>query len=287
MAEERRSERSLRVAALPLDTRRDAPHRVLAQVLRGLEEAAEQRVRLVLLPEMWPTSFPDPGATALDIARRIEDDAAAWLVVEERATALDLWVGGSAFASNGTQKPFNRFRLVGPGGELMHYDKAHLFTPNAEPLSFTAGDLRPNVAIGPLASDGNPVRIAAAICYDLRFGYHFQHLGAQGVELLMVPAQWAAVRASQWRALVIGRAVELQCFVVACNRTGSETIGRRELVLDYPGNALVVAPSGEVLAEGDGSGRLLVAELDLEQVDEARRLVPVVRDARRAAGEAS
>jgi predicted amidohydrolase len=284
---EERPPRLLRLALLPLDTRRGAPHRVLAQALRGVEEAAERGARILLLPEMWPTSFPDASATPNDVARRIEDDAAAWRVVEERATALGLWVGGSSFAANGAARPFNRFRLVGPGGELLHYDKAHLFTPTGEPLAFTAGDRRPAVAIGPLASDGNPVRVAAAICYDLRFGYHFQHLGAQGIELLLVPAQWAAERAAQWRALVVGRAVELQCFVAACNRTGSETVGRRELVLDYPGNALVASPGGHVLAEGDGSGALLVVDLDLDEVDRARRFVPVLRDARRTSDPAS
>ena len=33
----------------------------LTEVERGLREAAQRGVELVVLPEMWPTSFPDAG----------------------------------------------------------------------------------------------------------------------------------------------------------------------------------------------------------------------------------
>ncbi|MCK6446480.1 MAG: hypothetical protein L6Q99_08830 [Planctomycetes bacterium] len=81
-------------------------------------------------------------------------------------------------------------------------------------------------------------------------------------------------------AWVAGVAVANPSFVLACNRTGSETVGRRELVLDFPGNSLIAAPSRAVLAEGRGEDSLLVAEIDLELARELKLRVPVAKDRR-------
>ncbi|TAJ19207.1 MAG: carbon-nitrogen family hydrolase, partial [Planctomycetota bacterium] len=116
------------------------------------------------------------------------------------------------------------------------------------------------------------------ICYDLRFGELFVPLHAQRAELLLVPAQWPIARAGQWRALVIGRAVEAQAFVLACNRCGSASIGRRGETLEYPGNSLVVGPNGDVLAEGSAAGGWTTAEIDPAEARELRRRVPVEKD---------
>ena len=82
------------------------------------------------------------------------------------------------------------------------------------------------------------------------------------------------------RVWSIARAVEGQCFVVACNRTGSAEVGRRSHALDFPGNSLVVAPEGEVLAEGRGEAGLVEAELELDRARRYRTRLPVAKDER-------
>jgi predicted amidohydrolase len=99
-----------------------------------------------------------------------------------------------------------------------------------------------------------------------------------------VPAQWPAPRASHWEALVRGRAAELQAFVIGCNRTGRDLVGRRELALDFAGNSIVAGPDGTVLAFGRGESGLVTAELDLDAARALRRAVPVRRDERRGLG---
>ena len=96
-----------------------------------------------------------------------------------------------------------------------------------------------------------------------------------------MPAQWPASRASHWRALVCGRAAELQAFVVAANRTGTDLVGRRRLELSFAGNSLIAGPDGGVLAEGHGEEGLVEAELDLDGLRTLRRAVPVREDERR------
>ena len=263
----------MRVAALQLDVRRGDVEANLARVEALLREARARDVALVCLPEMWPTSFPTgdgPGEGAL------ERTAAALERVRELSRELELVVAGSAFGpSPDPLRPTNRFHLLDHGELVARYDKVHLFSPTAEHESFTPGTHPPPVVTTTAG------RVSAATCYDLRFPELARVAFRGGAELLLVPAQWPSPRAAHWRALCIGRAVEGQLVVVAANRTGTETVGRRGLELDFPGNSLVVSPHGEVLAEGRGEEGLVVAEVDLALARELRVRVPVAKDERR------
>lgn len=263
----------MRVAALQLDVRCGRVAENLAAVEAGLREAAARGVALVALPEMWPTSFLAAAALAP------EDLAASDRAVErvrELSAELELVVCGSAYGGTpGGTLPTNRLHLFDRGAEVSSYDKVHLFSPTAETEAFSAGDLPPR------AADTSAGRVAGVVCYDLRFPELTRVPFRDGAELLCVVAQWPSPRASHWRALCVGRAVENQCFVVAANRTGRDAIGRRRLRLEFPGNSLVVGPSGEVLAEGRGEDGLVEADVELDDARTLQRRVPVRKDQRR------
>ncbi len=70
------------------------------------------------------------------------------------------------------------------------------------------------------------------------------------------------------------RAIENQCFVVACNRVGADRAN------SFGGYSAVVDAWGNVLAEGGGEVVLLEATLDLGLVDDARSRIPVWDDRR-------
>jgi predicted amidohydrolase len=263
----------MRVAALQFDVRRGASVENLAVVEDGLRTAARAGVELVVLPEMWASGFPGPNS---DLASLVELDARSWERMAKLSRELGLAVAGSAFGAAAGGLPRNRARLFQRGELALEHDKVHLFSPTAETESFSAGE-------APLRGiDLRGTRVGLAICYDLRFPELTRSAFLDGVEVLCASAQWPLARAPHWRALVTGLAVQNQCFVVACNRTGTDVIGRRELVLEFPGNSLVVSPHGEVLAEGRANDRLVVAELDVALVRELRRRVPVERDRRPA-----
>jgi len=259
----------MRAAAWQFDVTGDVA-RNLNAVERGLRRAAGEGVELVVLPEMWPSSFPGSGE---DPRARLTTEAEAVAALRELSSELGLCVAGSSLAgSPGDLR--NRLQLFDAGRELLVYDKVHLFSPTAEPEVFAAGDEPPPT----VAACG--AHISGAVCYDLRFAEIFRFAARAGVEVLVLPAQWPVPRATHWRALVVARAIEAQCFVVACNRTGFGVIGRRELRLEFPGNSLVVSPHGEVLAEGRGEEGLVAADLDLEAVRRYRTRVPVDKDER-------
>jgi predicted amidohydrolase len=224
---------------------------------------------LVLLPELWATSFPcaDDELAALvgdarDASRRLAEQGER-LGVDWAGSGLELAALDNPDAVE--QRPANRLELFAQGRRLLAYDKLHLFGPTAEDKVFRAGTRLPATI------EWRGHRVSGVVCYDLRFPELLRTPFLAGAELMLVPAQWPVERASQWRALVCGLAVSGQCFVLACNRLGSERVARRGLTLEFPGNSLIVAPSGEVLAEGRGQPGLVAAAIDPAMAGEWRR----------------
>ncbi|MDZ4773824.1 MAG: nitrilase-related carbon-nitrogen hydrolase [Planctomycetota bacterium] len=261
----------VRVAAFQFDVVQGDVDHNLAQVERGLRDAVDARCELVVLPEMWPTSFPS-AETRLDEAVTSTERALehiAFLTQE-----LPLVVCGSAFGRTVTL-PSNRWHALRSGRVVAAYDKIHLFTPTAEEASFSSGNRAPTCV------DTRAGRLGGIVCYDLRFPEVARALFRSGVEIATVSAQWPETRASHWAALCDGRAVESQCFVVACNRVGSAKIGRRALDLVFAGGSRIVDPEGRVLACAGRDRELLIADIDLDVARSLRVRVPVAKDERR------
>lgn len=255
----------MRLALHPFDVS-DDPARNVALVERDLETCLKEGVELLVLPELWISSF---AGDAESIAARASDDERRLAEVHAHAAALGVAFVGSTLA-NGRRAPRNRAHLAGAHGLQALCDKAHLFRLTGEPLAFERGE-EPGRAV-----DCGTTRVGAAICYDLRFPEVARAAWRDGAELLCVVAQWGLPRTKHLRALSIGRAVELQGFVAAVNRVGQSTLGGK--LVEYGGECLVVDPDGEVLHESRGHGELRIVDIDLDLARTRRRELPVARD---------
>jgi omega-amidase len=115
---------------------------------------------------------------------------------------------------------------------------------------------------------------ALAICYDLRFPELFRSYATRGAGVILLPSEWPHPRLEHWRTLVQARAIENQCFLVACNRVGADRNSQ------FCGHSLIVDPWGTTLVEGGEDGELLLATLDLTAVAAVRERMTVLRDRR-------
>ena len=167
----------------------------------------------------------------------------------------------------------NRSFLIDPdGGIAARYDKIHMFDVEVseretwrESQGFRPGT-RAVVAQTPFAVLG------LAICYDLRFPHLFRTLAQAGAQVLLVPAAFTRPTGeAHWEVLLRARAIETGCFVLAAAQTGEHASGR----LTH-GHSLAVAPWGEVLADAGREPGVTLVDLDLAQVDEARRRIPAL-----------
>ena len=153
------------------------------------------------------------------------------------------------------------------GACLAAYDKTHLFTPMGEHEHYAAGDHLTTFSL-----DGH--KCGLLICYDLRFPELFRTLALQGVELLLLPAQWPAARRYHWETLTAARAIENQFFLAACNSCGTagETV--------FGGASRILGPRGELLAAAGAGEEIVTAVLDFSVLAEVRNSINVFHDRR-------
>lgn len=237
--------------------------RNLHTVRAALDQACARDADVIVLPELWSSAYDLEHATTH--ASVLDQGMFATLADLAREYRIAI-VGSLLEARNG--KIYNTATFHDArGNRVGTYRKLHLVPMLEEDKYLASGD-------DAEVFDTSFGQCALAICYDLRFPELWRHYALSGARLVLLPAEWPQKRIAHWRALLPARAIENQIFVVACNRVGTskgETFG---------GNSMIVDPWGEVLVQGDEREGLLIAQIDLDVVDQVRARVPVFHDRR-------
>ncbi|PHX76214.1 MAG: carbon-nitrogen hydrolase [Actinobacteria bacterium] len=228
---------------------------------------AQSAADFVILPELWVQggfAFPTFPETAESI------DGLAVSALQAAAEEAHVWLhGGSLVTRDDDGKLRNTAIVISPTGELVgKYAKRHLF-------GFTGGETTVLAAGNDLVTVDLPWgRAGLSICYDVRFPEMYRALLDLGSKIFLIPSAWPERRIAHWSLLTRARAVENQCFVIACNGVGIQG----DIVLG--GRSVIVDPWGAVLAEGGDDEEVLTCDLDIETVDKTREVFPVLRDRR-------
>jgi predicted amidohydrolase len=260
---------ALDVALIQTCSGRDvAPN--LETVSQAVRAAAAHGARFVLTPENVAMLEP-VRAQALAKAQP-ESTHAAIAHFAALADELGIWLlAGSLAIKREDGLLANRSYLFDERGTVVaRYDKIHMFDvdlPNGERYRESA-TFAPGTEAVVAPSPFGPIGLT--ICYDLRFPQLYRALAQGGAALLTVPSAFTVVTGeAHWHVLLRARAIETGCFVLAPAQTGTHAEGRRTY-----GHSLVVAPWGEVLADGGTEPGIVYATLDLARVAEARSRVP-------------
>lgn len=188
---------------------------------------------LVVLPETFTSGFTQETMVN---AESMDGPTLVWMRgLANRTKAV---VTGSVVMREG-DKFFNRLLWVKPDGQVLHYDKRHLFRMAREHQRYAAGTQR-------LIVELKGWRVCPMVCYDLRFPVwsrnRFNHVAPEqfDYDLLLYVANWPEPRRQPWRSLLRARAIENLSYVVGVNR-----VGRDGNDLDYAGDSAVIDPLGE------------------------------------------
>jgi N-carbamoylputrescine amidase len=151
--------------------------------------------------------------------------------------------------------------VLTPDGGLGVYRKVHIAPP--ERGIFTAGDEVPVFSAA-------GTRFGVQLCYDAHFPELSAAMTAKGAEVIFIPHASprgsAAEKHESWMRHLPARAFDNSVFIVAWNQIGENCKG-----LSFPGNAVVVAPSGDVIAKDlSGAEKLFFVDLEAERLDQVR-----------------
>jgi deaminated glutathione amidase len=242
----------------------------------GVREAAGRGAAYVQTPEM--TSLVERSRERLfaQVTTEAEDTTLAALRDVARETGTVVQIGSIAVRAG--DKIANRAYLIGSDGEVTaSYDKLHLFDvdlPSGERWRESAtysGGACAVVAATPWAMLG------LTICYDIRFPGLYRALAEAGAEVLTAPACFTRQTGeAHWHVLQRARAIETGSFVISAAQGGLHEDGRETF-----GHSMIVDPWGRVLADAGGSEPgVILAEIDVAQVVEARTRIPSLKHGR-------
>ena len=233
-----------------------------SQMEKWTIEAARRGSHLVVFPELWPTGYALERGK--ELASVLNSDLFAH--VSTVATQAKISIVGSMLEKRGQENISNSAAFFAPNGRMLGvYRKIHLFRLMQEDKYLQGGS-------SPLVLDLPWGKTALAICYDLRFPELFRRYALEGARVVVIPAEWPLERIDHWRALMVARAIENQCYMVAVNAAGQtgDTV--------FGGHSMIVDPWGKVVVEAGESPALLTVEIEMDLVGEVRRRIPVFED---------
>jgi omega-amidase len=255
---------SIKVSCIQMDIAFGNPKVNYQTVKQKISEALTGRPDIIVLPELWTTGY---DLTRLnEIADHEGKQTLEFLTTIAREHKVHI-VGGS-IAKRTSGGVFNTMFVVDNKGEFIgEYSKLHLFKLMDEHLYLESGTNE-----GLFQLEGT--KCAGVICYDIRFPEWIRKHTTKGAEVLFVVAEWPFPRLSHWRSLLISRAIENQCYVVACNRSGKDPNN------EFAGHSMIIDPWGEIVAEASEGDEILYGELNIEKVRSVREQIPIFDDRR-------
>ena len=238
----------------------------------------QEKTEIVVLPEMFNTGFSmNPEL----LAETMDGDTVCWMkrIASKKKIIL---TGSLMIKENG--KYYNRLILMLPTGATGFYDKRHCFAFAGEHNHFTPGKKR-------IIAQVNSWKINLQICYDLRFPVWARqqiktsdteeltpagiiHEDGHEYDILLYVANWPERRNHAWKSLLMARAIENQCYVVAVNRVGTDGNG-----IYHSGDSMIINPLGEILYHKEHAEDIPTVSLEKELLLNVRKTFPFQADA--------
>lgn len=242
-----------------------------------IEEAGSKGVQILCLQEIFNGPYFCPGQDKrwYDAAEPIPDGPTTRLM-QELALKHQMVIVVPLYEKEMRGVFYNSAAVIDADGRYLgKYRKQHIPQTSGfwEKYFFKPGN------------GGYPVfetkyaRVGVYICYDRHFPEGWRALGLNGAEVVFNPsATVAGLSQYLWKLEQPAAAVANTYFVGAINRVGVEApwnIGK------FYGSSYFVDPRGQIVASAnENDDALVIADVDLGQIDEVRKTWQFYRDRR-------
>lgn len=259
----------LRIAAVQMSPTGDREENIKT-ALELMEKAVGNGAKIVGLPEDF--SYVGESEGKLAFAADPDKDPAVKALKKFAKDNKVAVVGGSIpFKTNLKHKVSNTCLLIDIKGNIIaRYDKLHLFDvaldknyTHKESAHIKGGD---RVVTADLFGQ----TVGLTICYDLRFPELFRALALRGAKIVFVPSAFTLYTGKDhWETLLRARAIENQCYIAAPAQYGLYKPG-----IQTYGRTMIVDPWGQVLAVCQDKEDVVVADIDMDYLEDIRRRMP-------------
>jgi N-carbamoylputrescine amidase len=259
----------------------------LEKAIGFIREAAGQGAQIVCLPELFRSQYFCQSEDHANFALAEEIPGPTTDSLGKLAREQEVVIVASLFEKRAAGVYHNTAAIIDADGKLMgRYRKMHIPDDPAfyEKFYFAPGDL------GFKAWPTQRGNIGVCICWDQWYPEAARLTALRGAQLLFYPTaigwhpaekeKYGKAQHSSWETMQRSHAIANGCYVAAVNRVGFEAPAGGD-GLEFWGQSFIVAPSGEIVAQGSVDREELVqAEVIWDRVDEQRTHWPFLRDRR-------
>jgi N-carbamoylputrescine amidase len=261
--------RPVRIAVAQYEPRVGELEHNRSQAVLWATAAANRGANLIVLPELASSGYVFGDEAEAQRAAEDPDDGPTVRALREVSAAHGCYIVAGISERAGDCR-HNSAVLIGASGRMATYRKLHLYYD--EQTWFQPGDELPIVDL-PFG------RVGMIICFDLWFPEPARALALAGAEIIAVPTNWvASFKRTVWdeRGYCQGDYVAMATaaqngVVMACaDRVGVERN------VNFIGASIIVGADGWPVSgpASKDEDELLVADVDLDSVEQARRRTP-------------
>src|SRR5678815_1670405 len=246
--------------------------------MKMVEDAAKQGVQMLCFQEIFTTPYfcAEQQTRWYEAVEKIPDGPTVKLI-QDVAKQHGMVIIVPIYEEEQTGIYYNTCAVIDADGKYLgKYRKTHI--PHVNPGFWEKFYFRPG-NLGYPCFDTAFARIGVYICYDRHFPEGARCLGLNGAEIIFNPsATVAGLSEYLWKLEQPAHAVANGYFVGAINRVGTEAPWN---IGEFYGQSYFVDPRGQFLSVGSrDKDELVVAELNLDLIEEVRRTWQFFRDRR-------
>lgn len=279
--------KSYKVAVVQLNLN-NTPEENRKKCLSWIRKAAEQGAEVICLPELYSSHYFCQSEDVSNFALAEPLGDVSFTAFSSLAKELKVAVIVPFFEKRMAGVYHNSAYIIDADGtqaglyRKMHIpDDPHFY----EKFYFTPGD------IGFKTFTTQKGKVGTLICWDQWYPEAARLTALQGAEILFYPTaigwhpaekqEFGEKQYNAWMNVMKGHAVANGVFVAAANRIGLEKYVPDTNGLEFWGASFICGPQGEILAQAShDKEEILIAEVDLDLMENVRQNWPFFRDRR-------
>jgi N-carbamoylputrescine amidase len=258
------------------------------KTVEWVAKAAKQGAEVICLPELYRTLYfcqkedvnlfelaetiPGPSSIAFQQTAKENNVAIIVPIFEKRAPGV---YHNSALIIDATGEQIGLYRKMHIPDDPAFYEKFY----------FAPGDL------GFQAFNTKFGKIGTLICWDQWYPEGARITALKGAAVLFYPTaigwhpyekeQYGKAQRDSWITIQRSHAIANGVYVASVNRVGFEKTVETQAGLEFWGSSFICDPQGVVIAEAStDKEEILIAEVNLEHLEDIRRNWPFLRDRR-------
>ena len=256
----------------------DIKKKMIAKHEDLIAEAAKKKVQVLGLQELFygPYFCAEQQTRWYDLTERVPGGPSTELM-QKLAKKHKMAIVVPVYEVDMTGVYYNTASVIDADGRYLgKYRKHHI--PHCHPGFWEKFYFTPGNAGYPVF-ETRFARVGVYICYDRHFPEGARCLGLNGAEIVFNPsATVAGLSEYLWELEQPAHAVANQYFVAAINRVGTEHPWQ---IGEFYGKSYFCNPRGKIVAQASrDKDELLVADLNLDEIQEVRRVWQFYRDRR-------